>query len=52
MTDTIACKKALKWIDVPTSRLKVFLEREAQAGDFFMFSAPTTGTGNVKRDGL
>ena len=49
MTDIIACKKALKWIDVPTSRLKILLEREARAGDFFVFSAPTTGTGNVKR---
>ena len=50
MTDIIASKNAHKWIDVPTSRLKIFLEREAaRAGDFFVFSAPTTGTGNVKR---
>ena len=49
MTDIIACKKALKWIDVPTSRLKIFLERKARAVDFFVFPAPTTGTGNVKR---
>ena len=35
MTDIIACKKALKWIDVPTSRLKIFLERKARAVDFF-----------------
>ena len=49
MTDIVACKKAHKWIDVPTSRLKIFLERKARAGDFFVFSAPTTGTGNVKK---
>ena len=35
MTDIIASKNAHKWIDVPTSRLKIYLEREARAGDFF-----------------
>ena len=40
MTDIIASKNAHKWIDVPTSRLKIFLEREAaRAGDFFVFCA-------------
>ena len=49
MTVIIASKNAHKWIDVPTSRLKIYPQRETRAGDFFVFSAPTTGIRNVKR---